>query len=1060
MTGVTEPSRVALGAAGRLAGLMDADRRAPESAPPEGTRDPADAAPGDLGSLAGLGEELPESGPPTPAVVAVVVAHGGAPNLEATLESLVAAEYPDLTVLVLAATDDDLRVRVASVAPGAFVKPVEGRGHAAAANEARSTVTGAPFLLFCHDDVVLVPGTVRVLVEEAYRSNAAVVGPKLVDVDRPEILREVGWSVDRFGVPHSEIQADELDQEQHDAVRDVFFVSDACVLVRADLFAALDGFDVDCDPGARMLDFCWRARLAGARVMVAPDARVGHHRLDPYDESDAGVVHRDRIRAVLTDTGALRLLWIAPVAFLMHAVEALALAVRGQRSRARQLMAAWWWNVTRSGSLRAARARAQSARRVPDAEIRAVQYHGSARVAAYVTRSLHAPDRVRSLSERSRRMADSANTQLRSVRGIAVIAVLALLLIGMRDLVLGRVAAVGELAVWPGLGDLLRAFTSEWRYAGLGAHSPAAPLTIVAAVLRVLALGAGGLPRTVLVVGAIPVGMFGAARLTRAATGRGWPAASAAVVYGVLPLPRNAIELGDLGPLLLYAAAPWLTLVVLQLADLVPRGWPRRRLGLLAVLTLAVVVLFWVPSVLFGAVVVAGFALAAPLTGDDRRTFARLTRTTALLSGLALVVLVPWPLAVVAGGDRLGLLGVVERAPDSFGALLRFQTGANGSGIGGWAYVALGLTVVFLVRGEAERWCWRWWGVALGSWMLAALPTWLGTATPATNGVLVPAALAVSQLAGLGVAAVLGEVRSRGLGWSQVAAVLAGTLLAFAVLGFVGDTAGGRFHQPSDDWSSALEWMTAQRDRGPFRVLWIGRPEAVPGAIHRSGPDAYAITLDGPGDLRDLLPPPGGHAMSLLDDAVRALRQRTTTRVGRMIAPMAVRYVVVPDRAAPDAPRVGPPSSRGALRDQLDLAALEASPGIAIYENRAWVPGDARLGDAPTAPVGIDGAAAITAVDPGAPGVQLWSEQYDAAWRGRSPGAQLRHRRVFGWANGFPVPRGGRATVTFANQWWRWPTLLLEAVIVAAVVRGGLRRRRRARRAAEGADRSDAGSTP
>ena len=100
-------------------------------------------------------------------------------------------------------------------------------GFAAAANDAMALVEGATFLLFCHDDVVLDPDAVSVMVEEAYRSNAGIVGPKLVDYDHPEILLEVGMAVDHYGVPFSGIEPDEVDQEQHDAVRDVFFVSDA-----------------------------------------------------------------------------------------------------------------------------------------------------------------------------------------------------------------------------------------------------------------------------------------------------------------------------------------------------------------------------------------------------------------------------------------------------------------------------------------------------------------------------------------------------------------------------------------------------------------------------------------------------------------------------------------------------------------------------------------------------------------------------------------------------------------------------------------------------------------
>ena len=216
--------------------------------------------------------------------------------------------------------------------------------------------------------------------------------------------------------------------------------------------------------------------------------------------------------------------------------------------------------------MRGARRRAQAARVVSDAEIHALQFRGSARVSAYVATTLHAPDRVRALSDRSRTVADTAGARLRSVRGLVLLAMLALVAIGVRDLVFGRVAAVGTLLPWPGVGDLLRGYTSEWRYAALGAHAPAPPVFVLAALLRVVTLGAGGFARTLVVVGAIPLGMFGAFRLARSVAGRGWPPVVVAVVYGAVPLPRNAIELGHIGALVLYALAPLVVSAVFMLA--------------------------------------------------------------------------------------------------------------------------------------------------------------------------------------------------------------------------------------------------------------------------------------------------------------------------------------------------------------------------------------------------------------------------------------------------------------------------------------------------------------
>jgi GT2 family glycosyltransferase len=161
-----------------------------------------------------------------PPVVAVVVTRDPGPWLEEALESIAGSDYPALTTLVLdAGSTVDPTARVAAVAPGMFVRRLpEDAGFATVANDVLDVVTGATFLLFVHDDVVLDPSAIRLLVEEAYRSNAAILGPKLVDYDRPEVLLEVGMAIDRLGHPHSGIEPGELDQEQHDAVRDVFFV--------------------------------------------------------------------------------------------------------------------------------------------------------------------------------------------------------------------------------------------------------------------------------------------------------------------------------------------------------------------------------------------------------------------------------------------------------------------------------------------------------------------------------------------------------------------------------------------------------------------------------------------------------------------------------------------------------------------------------------------------------------------------------------------------------------------------------------------------------------------
>ncbi len=93
-----------------------------------------------------------------------------------------AQDYPNLSVLVVdAASTVDPLPRIADALPAAYVRHLDHNpGFGAAANEVLDVVEGAAFYALCHDDIALDPSAIRALVEEAFRSNAGVVGPKLV----------------------------------------------------------------------------------------------------------------------------------------------------------------------------------------------------------------------------------------------------------------------------------------------------------------------------------------------------------------------------------------------------------------------------------------------------------------------------------------------------------------------------------------------------------------------------------------------------------------------------------------------------------------------------------------------------------------------------------------------------------------------------------------------------------------------------------------------------------------------------------------------------------------
>jgi GT2 family glycosyltransferase len=194
-----------------------------------------------------------------PLVEVVVVACDPPATFGDTLRSIAAQDYPALSVLVVDAAHDDpseLAAVVTPVLPAARVIATGDRNLSRALNQVLEQGTGAPFAVLCHDDVRLDPNAIRLLVEETFRSNAGVAGAKLVDWDEEDKLLQVGMAADKTGAPAALVDSGELDQEQHDAVRDVLYVPGGCILVRTDLLRALGGFDPGIPVLGEDLDLC------------------------------------------------------------------------------------------------------------------------------------------------------------------------------------------------------------------------------------------------------------------------------------------------------------------------------------------------------------------------------------------------------------------------------------------------------------------------------------------------------------------------------------------------------------------------------------------------------------------------------------------------------------------------------------------------------------------------------------------------------------------------------------------------------------------------------------
>ncbi|MCB0978671.1 MAG: glycosyltransferase [Acidimicrobiales bacterium] len=995
-----------------------------------------------------------------PAVVAVVVTHDPGDWFEETLRSLADQTYPDLSVLVVdTASAVDPTERVHAVLPRARVHLVgDAVGFGAAANLATEMVEGASFYAFLHDDVALEPDTIRMLVEEAFRSNAGVIGPKLVDWNEPERLLQVGMGVDKTGVMSAYAEPGELDQEQHDAVRDVFVVPGACTVIRADLFAELGGYDDGIDFLGEDLDLCWRAHVVGARVMIAPAARTRHleslgHRLGVDDRRRRFARHRLRTTSIAY--GRWHRLRVMPQAFVFMLLEVLYGIVTGRPDQSRDVAAAWPWNIRRRRQIRERRRRLASVRRVTDKEVRALQVRGSARVNAFVRAQIHRRDDKISTTNRSTRgLGTAVREGSRQFTGVFAIVLGIVLVVSSRGLILDGIPAIGDFSLFPSSpGTFLSTWTSGWRPAGLGSPGPQPTAYGLLTVASYVFLGATGLLRDVLIIGCIPIGALGAWRLARP-IGSARASVAAFAVYLAIPVPYNALASGSWSGLLMYAASPWLLLLLGRATGVAPFGpvhaergesfhgsMRRKPLALILGLGLLLgVVGAFVPFV----VVVVGVMTIAYVVGSllcfRIAGISRLLLVTVLASAVAAALNSPWILDLARADSPWGAfagVGATSGGGLSLGEILRFETGPWGAPPLGWAFIPAAMLPVVIGRSWRLDWAVRAWFVVGAGWvsLWAAERGDLSFALPPAEVILAPVAAALAFTAALGLAAFESDLRAYRFGWRQILSVLAAVGVVAGAIPLGAGLVDGRWRTPTSDYASSYDELFDQGSNGGFRVLWLGDQEVLPAGGWRYDEQlSYAATSQGAPTVLDRFTAGTNGATEKLADAMHIADERRTNRLGHLLAPMGVRYVVVTERLSPSTTGGAvavPTRIRDALAQQLDLREIPVRDGITIYENAAWMPMRAVLPgnavgprDDPSDAVSqdltqstpalthADGPDRFTGTVPRV-GDLLVSATADPAWKLQIDGMPMQRSTAFGWANQFDASGTGRAVLTF-----------------------------------------------
>jgi GT2 family glycosyltransferase len=972
-----------------------------------------------------------------PSVLVVLVARDAAGWLRECLLSLAAQTHPRLGVVAVdnASTDGTAVLLQQALGEQRVIRLRHNAGVAGAIRSAIDlpAVGGADYLLVLHDDTALAPDAVARMVEAAEGirgvERVGVVGPKVVDWVDPRLLREVGRSTDRFGHPYTPLQDGELDQGQYDRVLEVLFVSSCAMLISREALQRAGPFDERFAGHHDDLDFCWRARLAGFRVLMTPLAVVRHRGASARGERSQ--VHRRRssryyaeraaLASMLKDYGIPTLLWLMPVYTVLGLARLAYLALSRRFEDAYDVVAAWAWNVVHlPGTLRR-RVRAQSVRSVRDRSVRPFMA-ATFRLPRWFERaeefleedfeSIGEEPETRRLRRRAAHVALGHPVFLGSVIGIVLVAA------AVRHLLGPEAISGGALPVFPGSADaLFHELLSGIRTTVLGGAQPASPALAALGAASWLSFGSTAVA-TKVVLGVLPP-LAGVLAYRSFARQTRLPATAivAAIAYVLSAAVLWSFSEGRIGLLVGVAALP---VAWERLDGAFGRRRPERavRYGVGLGVAIAIAMSF-LPGVLLG---VALMVLAHIVTGRRRDRGLGLT-----LLGAATGALLAFPIVSELAGAPGPSLASFVGSEDPW-KVLRLVPGEGPTSWLASAFLPIAALMCFAATERESRGrVWRAMSVAVAATALAWLSAagYLPEALTNAPVYLITAAFAEAAVIAHGASGLVTGLERQAFGTRQL------TAAAFAIVLGVG--LGAQAIQVTlAEWTVRPNGLppawTVVESSGPgeFRILWIGTargdrfpaPGGDPTGIVQADDASVRFSItDRPGmSALDTGRPPSGPGYAYLRSAVAELVGGQTGHAGSLLGPLGIRFVVAGDDDLPEV-------VLDRLNAQADLDRVPAG-GLTIYRNAAALPvafvasGEA-WSPAPAAPdlgrIAPRPAVGVSRIPPpdefsqvtvDAPGEAVALDQFDAGWRVRNDGREIEPRGAFGWAMAADVEAG------------------------------------------------------
>jgi GT2 family glycosyltransferase len=217
-------------------------------------------------------------------VAVVILNWNGKRFLEQFLPSVVAHSLSDAELIIAdnASSDDSIQFLEENYPDIRIIKNTVNGGFSRGYNDALSRVEAEYYVLLNSDIEVTADWLSPVIRMMDADASIAACQPKILsfyDRNSFEYAGAAGGFIDKYGYPFCRgriFMTIEKDEGQYNQETEIFWATGACMFVRAKLYHEFGGLDNDFFAHMEEIDFCWRLKNAGYKIMFCPGSKVYH----------------------------------------------------------------------------------------------------------------------------------------------------------------------------------------------------------------------------------------------------------------------------------------------------------------------------------------------------------------------------------------------------------------------------------------------------------------------------------------------------------------------------------------------------------------------------------------------------------------------------------------------------------------------------------------------------------------------------------------------------------------------------------------------------------------